>query len=87
MKKTYLLDLEPAELEEIIAGMGEPKFRAKQIIKWAYEKKVASFEQCSDLSREFREKQMLPTYRSQTAQQELLRYTIVTTLSDSMDRN
>lgn len=45
----------PQELEEELAAMGEPKYRAKQIFKWL-NRGVASFEEMSDLSKPLREK-------------------------------
>ena len=34
MKKTILFDLTPAELEQFVTNMGQPRFRAKQIAEW-----------------------------------------------------
>lgn len=34
MKKTILFDLTPAELEQFITNIGQPRFRAKQIAEW-----------------------------------------------------
>lgn len=45
----------PQELEEELAAMGEPKYRAKQIFKWL-NRGVSSFEEMSDLSKSLREK-------------------------------
>jgi 23S rRNA (adenine2503-C2)-methyltransferase len=45
-------DLE--ELEMFIAGNGKERFRARQIFKWLYQKGVASFEEMSNISKEFR---------------------------------
>lgn len=45
----------PQELEEELAAMGEPKYRAKQIFKWL-NRGISSFEEMSDLSKSLREK-------------------------------
>ncbi len=49
----YGLTLE--ELEAFLKGRGKEKFRAQQIFKWVYEKRVETLEQMSDLSKSFRE--------------------------------
>jgi 23S rRNA (adenine2503-C2)-methyltransferase len=36
MTKTILFNLTPAELEQFVAGIGEQKFRAKQIAEWLW---------------------------------------------------
>jgi hypothetical protein len=43
------------ELEEILTGMGEPKFRAKQIYEWLWQKGAHSFEVMTNLPRKLRE--------------------------------
>ena len=48
-------DLYYEELEEIIVGMGEKKFRAKQIFSWLY-RGVDSFDEMTDISKELIEK-------------------------------
>lgn len=42
--------LEYGELEELLAGLGEPKFRAKQIYSWLY-KGAESFEEMTNISK------------------------------------
>jgi 23S rRNA (adenine2503-C2)-methyltransferase len=49
-----LKDLTLAELEELVAGWGEPRFRARQMTKWIY-KGVHDFGEMTDISRTFRE--------------------------------
>jgi 23S rRNA (adenine2503-C2)-methyltransferase len=41
------------ELEQLMAGWGQPPFRARQLVKWLY-KGVAEFEAMSDIARSFR---------------------------------
>ena len=43
------------ELENFIIGLGEPKFRAKQIFSWLY-KGVSSFDEMTDISKAAKEK-------------------------------
>lgn len=42
------------ELELILTGLGKEKFRAQQVFKWVYEKRVEDFEQMSNVSKTFR---------------------------------
>lgn len=52
-KDIRLLDL-PA-LQDTLIGMGEPKFRAKQIHEWLWKKGANSFEQMTNLPKKLRE--------------------------------
>jgi 23S rRNA (adenine2503-C2)-methyltransferase len=54
--KPYLYDYTITELEELVNGFGEPKFRAKQIYEWLYVKHALSFDEMSDLPKKLREK-------------------------------
>ncbi|WP_419723391.1 23S rRNA (adenine(2503)-C(2))-methyltransferase RlmN [Sulfoacidibacillus ferrooxidans] len=45
-----------AELESWLVDQGEPKYRAAQIYKWLYQKRVTSVEQMTDLSKSLRER-------------------------------
>ena len=49
-----LKELTLAELEDLVAGWGQPRFRARQILKWVY-KGVRDFGEMTDISRAFRE--------------------------------
>jgi len=44
------------ELKEVISGMGEKPFKAKQIYEWLHVKTVASYDEMTNLSKELREK-------------------------------
>jgi 23S rRNA (adenine2503-C2)-methyltransferase len=44
------------QLAEILAGWGEPKFRAKQIWEWLYARRVASFDMMTNLPKALRER-------------------------------
>ena len=44
------------DLEELMAGFGEPKFRAKQVHEWIWQKHAASIKDMSNLSKALREK-------------------------------
>ena len=52
--KIDVKSLQLAELENKIRELGEPLYRAKQIADWLYQKRVQSFEEMTDLPREFR---------------------------------
>ena len=54
--KIDILSLLPEELEEQILLMGEKKFRANQIFEWLHVKKVADFNEMTNLSVQFRNK-------------------------------
>jgi 23S rRNA (adenine2503-C2)-methyltransferase len=47
-----LQELNLAELEELMAAWGQPRFRARQILKWVY-KGVQDFEGMTDLAGPF----------------------------------
>ncbi len=54
-QKVNLLDLAPAELESFLQTLGEPRYRALQIIKWIHQARVTDFEHMSNLSKKLRE--------------------------------
>ncbi len=54
--KTDIKSLSLLQLQEVFAGMGEKAFRAKQAYEWMHKKLVRSFDEMSNLSKEFREK-------------------------------
>ena len=43
-----------SELEDIVLGLGQKKFVAKQIANWLYQKDVRTIEEMSNLSKGFR---------------------------------
>lgn len=55
MEKIYLKDFNFGELERWVRKLGWKKFRAKQIAKWIYNKKVASYDEMTDISKEIRQ--------------------------------
>ena len=50
----HILGLTPEELGERVTAMGMPKFRVKQIHEWIFQKRAASFEQMTNLSKQDR---------------------------------
>jgi hypothetical protein len=48
-EKKDIRNLSPAELEEVFKGLGEPKFRAKQVYEWLWQKNVGSFDAMTNL--------------------------------------
>jgi 23S rRNA (adenine2503-C2)-methyltransferase len=44
------------ELEELVTSLGEPKYRAVQIFKAAHERRLRTFDEITDLPKEFRKK-------------------------------
>ena len=53
--KENIYQLCEEELQRRLIAMGQPRFRAKQICKWIYEKGVTDFSQMSNLSKQLRE--------------------------------
>lgn len=49
-----LYELTQEQLTDLIGGWGEPRFRAKQVWEWLYEKRVATFEAMSNLPKGLR---------------------------------
>jgi 23S rRNA (adenine2503-C2)-methyltransferase len=50
-----LLGTSPQEITDLVAALGEPGFRAKQIIEWTYAKRAVSIEAMSSLSKPLRQ--------------------------------
>lgn len=55
-EKPYIYDLTPEALADWLAGNGEPAYRAGQILDWLYNKRVAGFEEMTNLPKELRAK-------------------------------
>lgn len=53
-KKTRLKNLTLTECARVFEGMGEPAFRARQILKWLYQKRAASFDDMTTFSKVLR---------------------------------
>jgi len=51
-----LLDLNLAQLEDYLEGLGEKRFRARQLMRWIHLYGQDDFAQMSDLARSLREK-------------------------------
>jgi len=52
---TYVCGLLPGELEQAIAGAGHKAYRARQILRWVYQRGVCDFSRMSDLPQPLRE--------------------------------
>jgi len=63
-----LFDFAPADLGESLKAQGEPAYRSKQILEWAFERGVSSYDEMTNLSKPLREKlkDSLPFYQSTT---------------------
>ena len=55
-KKENLLGYSINSLEVFFASINEPKFRAKQVLKWIHQKGITDFSQMTDLNKLLREK-------------------------------
>ncbi len=54
--RRHLLDLSLNELQQWLAKAGQPKFRARQIVHWVFQRRVADFSQMSDLPKALRQR-------------------------------
>ncbi len=54
MSKINLKDLSPEEMENLVAELGEKPYRARQLGRWIYKMRVSSFDQMTDLPKDFR---------------------------------
>src|SRR5689334_21953790 len=54
-KATPIKSLSLEELQQRLSALGQPGYRAKQVMQWLYEKRAASFEQMSDLPASLRQ--------------------------------
>ena len=54
MSKRNLRDLDLPEIERCIAPLGKEAYRSKQIMKWLYQQGVDSFEEMTNLAKDFR---------------------------------
>lgn len=52
--KVNLKELSAEGMEAFVSGLGEPPYRARQILHWLYEKKAASIEAMTELSKPLR---------------------------------
>ncbi len=55
-EKIHLTAFTPGELVDFAASIGEPKYRAKQIFKQLYERRLQTFDEMTDLPKALREK-------------------------------
>jgi len=55
-KLPNLRDLSLEEIEDFIASHGKEKYRGRQIMKWLYQRRVVSFEEMTNLAKDFRMK-------------------------------
>lgn len=65
MNKTEILsiiDMSLPELEALCTSMGEPTYRAKQILSWVYDKGATTFDQMTNLPKNF-QKQLADQYQ------------------------
>lgn len=54
MTRTNLLALDEPALARFVQELGWPKFRARQILRWLYQKRICDIERMTDLSKEER---------------------------------
>src|SRR5512136_2447697 len=54
--KPRILDLSHSQVVELMGSLGEPAYRADQILKWVYGGSARSFDEMTDLPQAFRQK-------------------------------
>ena len=54
MEKPNIRDMSLAEIEVLITSLGKEAYRARQVMKWLYQKEATSFAEMTTLSREVR---------------------------------
>ena len=52
-KSQDIRDLSQNDIRELVAELGQPAFRAKQLIEWVFEKNVCSFDDMTNLPKAF----------------------------------
>ena len=55
-EKLHITAYSQSELADLVTGIGEPKYRAKQIFKGLHERRLRDFDEMTDLPKAFREK-------------------------------
>ena len=53
---TFFTDLTVKEVNELVASLGEPAYRARQLLAWVYQRLAASYDEMTDLPLSFRQK-------------------------------
>jgi 23S rRNA (adenine2503-C2)-methyltransferase len=54
MEKTNIRDMSLEEIETLITSLGKEAYRARQVMKWLYQKEATSFAEMTTLSQKFR---------------------------------
>ena len=53
--RQILSGMTPTELEAVVAGLGQPRFVARQLAQWFYQKQIFSFDEMTNVSKKMRE--------------------------------
>lgn len=77
MQKKDIKSMALSELEQELAALGEPRFRAKQIYEWMHGKRAACFSEMTNLPKALRERL--------SEQYEYTKVTVVEELTSAMD--
>ncbi len=64
--RPHVFSLSPPQFRAVMEDMGEPAYRGEQVMRWAYERRVTSFDEMTNLSKLLRESlpQRLDLYTS-----------------------
>ena len=68
-----IIDRSLPELEALVADLGEPRFRTKQLVEWLWKRGAASYDDMTNLSKAFRDKlaEVAPLERARIAEQQV----------------
>ena len=55
-QKVHIIGLSRGELEDLVTSLGEPRYRATQVFKAVHQRRLRSFDEMTDLPKEFRAK-------------------------------
>lgn len=55
MNRQSFFDLSLEDLKKFLKGLGKEQYRAQQLYKWVYERRIFEFENMTNLSKDFRE--------------------------------
>ena len=93
ISKKRLIGMSPAELKTVVGELGMPAFTARQMTQWLYEKKVASINEMTNISKQNRERLaqdyevgLMPPIDCQRSKDGTIKYLFPVMTTDSIHR-
>jgi 23S rRNA (adenine2503-C2)-methyltransferase len=56
VNQVCITDLTPEQIHELVAGLGESEYRARQLLRWLYQEFASSYDEMTDLPKTLRQK-------------------------------